>query len=74
VSLLKKYRGPPPSTPPQMPIMHEGAAILGLEQMIKTKLHRGNLHVLVKWKGQLVANIPARGQADSPHGKRCHGR
>jgi hypothetical protein len=44
-----------------MPIMHEGAAILGLEQMIKTKLHRGNLHVLVKWKGQLAAKILVEG-------------
>ena len=28
VSLLQKYRGLPPSTPPPLPTMHEGAAVV----------------------------------------------
>ena len=40
-----------------MPIMHEGAVVPELEQMIKAELYRGNLHVLVKWKGQPATKI-----------------
>ena len=40
-----------------MPIMHEGVAVPKLEQMIKAELYRGNLHVLVKWKGQPATKI-----------------
>jgi len=41
-SLLKKYRGLPLSTPPPLPTMHEGAAVLEPEKMVKARLHRGN--------------------------------
>jgi hypothetical protein len=34
-----------------MPTMHKGATVLEPEQMIKDRLHMGNLQVLIKWKG-----------------------
>jgi hypothetical protein len=55
VSMLKKHKGDLPMEPPQMPPMHNGTAVLELELMLKSRLHWGQLQVLIKWKNQPVA-------------------
>ena len=51
VSMLKKHNGDPPSEL-QVPTMHDGAAVPEPELMLKSRLHRGQLQVLIKWKNQ----------------------
>ena len=50
VSMLKPHKGTPPSAPGQVPTMHEGAAVLEPDLMLKSRLYWGQLHVLIKWK------------------------
>lgn len=52
VSMLKKYAGPPPTEPLWMPTVHNGVAVPKPELMLKSRLHRGQLQVLIKWKNQ----------------------
>ena len=55
VSMLKSHKGAPPSEPGQVPTMHEGAAVLEPDLMLKSRLYRGQLQVLIKWKNQPAA-------------------
>ena len=50
VSMLNPHKGTPPSKPGQVPTMHEGATVLEPDLMLKSRLHWGQLQVLIKWK------------------------
>lgn len=53
--MLNPHKGTPPSKPGQVPTMHEGAAVLEPDLMLKSRLQWGQLQVLIKWKNQPVA-------------------
>jgi hypothetical protein len=53
VSLLKPYRGAPPSSPPALPELHHGRVIPSPCQVLKARLSRGIREVLVQWAGLL---------------------
>ena len=52
IGLLKKFVGTPPDSPPSLPPMHHGAAILQPLKALKTRLARGVRQILVQWKDQ----------------------
>ena len=55
VSMLKKHNGPPPTEPAQLPTLHEGTAVPEPELMLKSRIYRGQLQILIKWKNQPAA-------------------
>jgi hypothetical protein len=55
VSLFKKYQGPPPTEPTQLPTIHDGTAVPDPELMLKSRINRGQLQILIKWKNQPAA-------------------
>jgi hypothetical protein len=56
VGLLKKYQGPPPTAPPQLPLLHHGAIDPEPERAVRYRLARGVHQVLVQWKGASAAS------------------
>jgi hypothetical protein len=87
VSLLKPYRGAPPSSPPALPELHHGRVIPSTRQVLKACLSRGIREVLVQWAG--LRDSDASGEPlwnfreqfplfqpedDCQGGERCHGR
>ena len=52
VGLLKKWAGPPPATPPPLPVIHNGATVPEPDSVVRTRLARGVRQVLVRWKGE----------------------
>jgi hypothetical protein len=56
VGLLKKYQGPPPPAPPQLPLLHHGAIDPEPERAVRYRLARGVHQVLVQWKGASAAS------------------
>lgn len=51
VSLLKPYRGDPPSSVPPFPPVHDGHAIPTPTTVLRVRLSRGVREVLVQWQG-----------------------
>ena len=41
VGVLKPFRGPPPSTPPALPPLHQGRRLLQPDQALRAQLRRG---------------------------------
>jgi hypothetical protein len=52
VGLLKKFEGVPPDSPPVLPPIHHGAAVLEPERVLRARLTRGVRYILVRWKGE----------------------
>jgi hypothetical protein len=49
VGLLKPLRGPPPTTPPELPAMENGWLLPSPHKILKAQLQLGVWHVLVHW-------------------------
>ena len=56
VGLLKPWVGAPPSVPPPLPVVHNGATVPEPERVVKARLARGVRQVLVRWKNEPVAS------------------
>ena len=56
VGVLKPFRGPPPSTTPALPPLHQGRRQFQPDQVLRAQLRRGVWHVLVKWAGLTQAD------------------
>jgi hypothetical protein len=55
VGLLKQFVGTPPSAPPALPQIHNGATVLEPEHVLRSRLARGVRQLLVHWKGATTA-------------------
>jgi len=64
VSLLKKWIGPAPDTPPPLPPVHHGAVVPEPEKVVRGRLARGVQQVLVRWKGEPVSSATWEDKAD----------
>jgi hypothetical protein len=51
VGLLKQFVGTPPSAPPALPQIYNGAAVPEPEHVLRSRLARGVHQLLVHWKG-----------------------
>jgi hypothetical protein len=56
VGLLKQFVGTPPSAPPALPQIYNGAAVPELEHVLRSRLARGVCQLLVHWKGATAAS------------------
>ncbi|XP_066334044.1 uncharacterized protein [Miscanthus floridulus] len=56
IGLLKKFIGDPPATPPPLPVIHNGAAVLEPERAVRIRLARGVRQVLIQWKGETATS------------------
>jgi len=56
VGLLKPWVGAPPTTPPPLPVVHNGATVPEPERVVKARLARGVRQVLVHWKNEPAAS------------------
>nr|XP_040253242.2 uncharacterized protein LOC120969950 [Aegilops tauschii subsp. strangulata] len=52
VGLLKKFFGTPPTAPPGLPPIHNGAAVPEPERVTRSRLARGVRQLLVHWTGE----------------------
>jgi hypothetical protein len=64
VSLLKKFVGTPPATPPPLPSTRHGAVTPEPEQAVRYKLAKGVRQVLIRWKGQSTTGATWEDVAD----------
>ena len=64
VSLLKKWIGPAPDTPPPLPPVHHGAVVPEPEKVVRGRLARGVQQVLVCWKGEPASSATWEDKAD----------
>jgi hypothetical protein len=55
VGLLKKFVGTPPSAPPALPQIHNGAAMPEPEHVLLSRLAKGVRQLLIHWKGVTAA-------------------
>jgi len=58
VGLLKKWQGDPPTSPPPLPVIHNGATVPEPERLERSRLARGVRQVLVRWKGEPFSSSP----------------
>ena len=56
VGLLKKFFGTPPTAPPGLPPIHNGAAVPEPEPVTRARLARGVRQLLVHWKGEAASS------------------
>jgi hypothetical protein len=56
VGLLKPWVGAPPTTPPPLPAVHNGATVPEPERAVKARLARGVRQILVHWKNESAAS------------------
>ncbi|XP_044431667.1 uncharacterized protein [Triticum aestivum] len=56
VGLLKKFFGTPPTAPPGLPPIHNGAAVPEPERVTRARLARGVRQLLVHWKGEAASS------------------
>jgi hypothetical protein len=56
VNLLKHWVGNPPSAPPPLPVIHNGATVPEPERVVKARLARGVRQILVRWKDEPAAS------------------
>jgi hypothetical protein len=56
VGLLKQFVGMPPSAPPALPQIHNGAAVPKPKHVLRSRLARGVCQLLVHWKGTTAAS------------------
>jgi hypothetical protein len=52
VGVLKKYHGPPPTGPPQLPPLFQGRVHPTPVQALRARIARGVQQVLIQWEGQ----------------------
>jgi hypothetical protein len=52
VGVLKKFNGAPPSSPPVLPAIHNGAVIPEPLRVEQARLAHGVRQVLVRWRGE----------------------
>ena len=56
VGLLKAWVGAPPTAPPPLPVIHNGATVPEPERAVRKRLARGVRQVLIRWKGEPAAS------------------
>jgi len=49
VGILKPYHGTPPTTMPPLQPLHHGRLLQAPERVLRSQLHRGQLHILIQW-------------------------
>ncbi|XP_066375370.1 uncharacterized protein [Miscanthus floridulus] len=56
VGLLKAWVGAPPTTPPPLLVIHNGAMVPEPERAVRMRLAHGVSQVLIRWKDEPVAS------------------
>ncbi|XP_066384983.1 uncharacterized protein [Miscanthus floridulus] len=56
ISLLKKFIGDLPATPPPLPVIHNGVVVPEPERAVRIRLAHGVRQVLIQWKGETAAS------------------